>query len=142
MEIHGQHTVSTGSGDEVCHQLCGDGIAGLGLTVLTSITEVGDNGSDTGSGCAAQCVDEDQQLHEAVVDGLTGGLDYEYIAATDGFVDGNGNLAVRKGLNLAVAHGEAKTLANGFCQRLVGVRRENLNVLAVRIHTLYLSFLF
>ena len=140
MEVHGQHTVSTGGGDEVGHQLCGDGIAGLGLTILTGVAEVGDHSGDTGGGSTAQCVDEDQQLHEAVVNGLAGGLDDEYVAATNGLVNGNGDLTVSKGLYLAVAHGDAQTLTNGFSQRAVGICAKNLDVLAVRIHVLYLSF--
>ena len=53
VEVHGQHTVSTGSGDHVGHQLGRDGIAGLGLAVLTGIAEIGDDGGDTAGRGAA-----------------------------------------------------------------------------------------
>ena len=39
------------AGEHIGHQLGGDGIAGLGLAVLTGIAEVGDDGGDAAGGC-------------------------------------------------------------------------------------------
>ena len=52
VQVHGQHPVSAGGGEHVGHQLGGDGIAGLGLAVLTGIAEVGDDGGDAAGGGA------------------------------------------------------------------------------------------
>ena len=53
VEVHRQHAVSAGAGDEVGHQLGGDGVAALGLAVLTGIAEVRDDRGDAAGGGAA-----------------------------------------------------------------------------------------
>ena len=134
VEVHGQHTVSTGSGDHVGHQLGRDGIAGLGLAVLTGIAEIGDDGGDTAGRSAAQRVDHHQQLHQVVIDRLAGGLDYEHVAAADGLVQGDGDLAVSEALDLRFTQLGAHHLADLSRQRLVCVTAENFDVLPVRNH--------
>ena len=141
MDVHGQHAVSAGGGDHVGHQLGGDGVAGLGLTVLAGIAEIGDNGGDAAGGSAAQGIDHDQQLHEAVIDGLAGGLDHENVAAANGLVDGNGNFAVGEGLHLSVAQLGADLLADVLSQLGVGIAGENLNILTMSKHIQTPSFL-
>ena len=50
MQVNGQHTVHTHAGEEVGDDLGGDGhTGGADAAVLTGITKVGDNGSDTAS---------------------------------------------------------------------------------------------
>ena len=41
MQIHAQHAVGAGGGDEICHQFGGDRIAGFGFAILAGIPEVG-----------------------------------------------------------------------------------------------------
>ena len=65
--------------DQVGHQLGGDGIAGLGLAVLTGIAEIGDHGGDAAGRGALQSVDHDEQFHQVVIDGRAGGLNNEQI---------------------------------------------------------------
>ena len=84
MEVHGEDAVRAGLGDEVGYELGGDGVAALGLAVLPRIAEVRDNGGDTPGGGALHRVDHDEQLHEAVVHGLAGGLDYKASAPRTG----------------------------------------------------------
>ena len=103
VEVHRQHAVGAGAGDEVGDELCGDGVAALGLTVLPGVAEIGDDGGDAAGGGAAERVDHDEQLHEVVVNGLAGRLDDENVAAANGFIDGYGNLAVSKSGYGAVA---------------------------------------
>ena len=133
MQVHGQDAVGAGHGDHVGHQLGGDGIAALGLAVLTGITKVGDDGGDTAGAGAAAGIDHDQQLHQIVIDGLAGGLDQKNVSATDGFFQRNGSFAVSKGLNSAFAHGNPKLVAYGLCEFGVGITAEDLDVV-VSVH--------
>ena len=134
VEVHGQHAVSAGGGDHVCHQLGGDGIAGLGLTILTGVAEIGDHGGDPAGGCAAQGVDHHQQLHQVVVDGFAGGLNHEHVAAADSLIQRNGNLAVGEALDLRLAQLGTHHAADFLCQRLVCVAAEDFDILPVRNH--------
>ena len=120
VQVHGQHTVSTGDGQQVRHELGRDRIARLGLAVLTGIAEIRDDGGDTAGGGALHRVDHDQQLHKAVVDRLAGALHDEHVHAADGLVDGDGALAVGKRRDRALAQGDAKILADHVRQFGVG----------------------
>ena len=134
VQVHGQHPVRACGHDHVGHQLGGDGIAALGLAVLAGIAEIGDHGGDAPGGGPAAGVDHDQQLHEAVIDGLAGGVDEKHVAAADGFVQGDGHLAVGEGLYLGLAQLGADDLADLLCQSGIGVTGEHLDVLAMRNH--------
>ena len=61
VEVHGEDAVGAGGGDEVGHQLGGDGVAALGLAVLPGVAEiVGDNGGDAAGGGPLEGVDHHQ----------------------------------------------------------------------------------
>ena len=143
MQVHGQHPVGAGLGNEVGHQLGGDGIAGLGLAVLAGVAEVGNHGGDPAGGGALQGVDHNEQLHERVVDGAglavlhkgAGGLNHKNVGAADGLVDGSEVLAVREAAYLAVAQRDAQLHADVFGQLGVGIAGENLDVLPVCNHS-------
>ena len=141
VQVHGQHAVGAGGGEHVGHQLGGDGIAGLGLAVLTGIAEVGDDGGDAAGAGALAGVDHDEQLHQAVVDGLAGGLDEEHVAAADGLVQGDEGLTVSEAFDLCLAQLGADELADLLCQRGIGVAGKDLDILAVRNHGAYSRFL-
>jgi len=128
MQVHGQHAVSAGSGDHVGNQLSGDGIAALGLAVLTGIAKVRDDSGDAAGGSTAAGIDHDQQFHQVIIDGFAGGLDQENIAATDGLFQRNGGLAVGEGLDSALAQRHPQFGADGFSKFGVGVAGENLDV--------------
>jgi hypothetical protein len=66
-----------------------------------------------------QRVDHDQQLHQVVVDGLAGGLDHEHVAAADGLIQGDENLAVGKGADLRLTQLGAHQLADLLRQLLL-----------------------
>ena len=88
MQVHGEDAVDTGDLQHVGHDLGADGHArGAHAAVLTGVAEIGNDGGDAACRCATQGVDEDQQLHQVVVGGRTGGLDDEGILATDVFQD-------------------------------------------------------
>ena len=141
VQVHGQHAVGAGGGEHIGHQLGGDRIAGLGLTVLTGIAEIGDHGGDTAGAGTLAGVDHDGQLHQAVVDGLAGGLNEEHVAAADGLVQGDGRLTVGEALDLCLAQLDADELADLLCQRGIGVACKDLHILAVRNHGAYSRFL-
>ena len=134
VQVHRQHTVNARGDEHVGHELGGDGVAALGLAVLTGIAEVGHDGGDAAGGSAAAGVDHDQKLHQTVVDGLAGGLNEEHVAAAHGLVQGDGGLAVCEALDLALAELGADDLADVRCQFGVCVAGENLDVLTVRDH--------
>ena len=134
VEVHGQHAVRTGLGDEICHQLGRDGVAALGLAVLTGVAEIGNDGGNASGGGAAEGVDHDEQLHQVVVDGLAGGLDHENIAAADGLVDGNGDLAVCESGHGAVTQIQPQLRADAAGEGYVGIGGEDLDFFSVSDH--------
>ena len=142
MQGHGQHPVGAGAGDQVGHQLGRDGIAGLGLAVLTGIAKVGDDGGDAAGGGAAQRVDHNEQFHQGVVYGVhlsvllkgAGGLHHKDVRPADGLVDGGKVFAVGEGAYLRIAQGYPEFLADGLGQVGVRVARENLDALPVCDH--------
>ena len=134
VQVHGQHTVGPGDGEQVRHELGRDRVAGLGLAVLPGIAEIRDDGGDAAGGGALHCVDHDQQLHEAVIDRLAGALHDEHVHAADGLVDGDGALAVGKRRDRALAQGDAEVLADHVRQVGVGRAGEHLDLFAVWNH--------
>ena len=61
-------------------------------------------------------------------------VDYEHVAAADGLVQGDGDLAVSEALDLRFTQLGAHHLADLSRQRLVCVTAENFDVLPVRNH--------
>ena len=114
VQVHGQHPVRAGTGDQVGHQLGGDGVAGLGLAVLAGVAEVGDDGGDAPGGGPAEGVDHDEQFHEVVVHRRAGGLNDEYIGAADGLIDGDVVFPIGKRAHLGVPQLGAHLPADGF----------------------------
>ena len=134
MEVHGQHPVGTGGGDHVGNQLGGDGIPALGLPILTGVTKVGNHSGDSAGGSTAAGIAHNEQFHEIVVYGLTGGLNQENIGSADGFQQADGSFAVSKGFHLSPAQLNAQVLADTLGEFAIGVAAENLDILSVRNH--------
>ena len=80
-----------------------------------------------------------QQFHQVVIDGLAGGLNQEYVGATDGFFQRNGCLAVSKMLDRGFSHFDAQLFADGLSKLGIGVAAENLNVFTVCNHRMNTS---
>ena len=131
VQIHRQNAVCAGGFDHVRHELRGDGVAALGLAVLTGVAEIGNHGGDTAGGRALAGVDHDEQLHQIVVDGLAGGLHQEHVAAADGLIDRDGDLAVGKGRYRAVAQRQPQLAADALGEGTVCVGAENLDILTM-----------
>ena len=83
--------------EQVGDQASGDGLAGSGLAVLTSIAVVRDDGGDGTGGSTLGGVGGHQHLHEHVVDVLASdGLDQEDIGAADSLLVTSVDLAIGK----------------------------------------------
>ena len=134
VQVHGQNPVRACGGDQVGNQLCGDGIAALGLAVLPGIAEIRHNGGDTACGGAAHRVNHNQQFHEAVVYGAAGGLHNEHVLAADGLVHGDGALPVSKLRNGSFAQLHIELLAYILRKCGVGVAGKYLDLFAVSNH--------
>ena len=141
VQVHRQDAVGAGGGQHVRDKLGGDGVAALGLAVLPGIAEVGDDRRHAARGGALAGIDHDEQLHEAVIDRLAGGVDEEHVAAADGLVQRDGRLAVGERLDLGLAELGAEDLADLGCKRRIGVASEQFDILAMRKHFLHTHFL-
>ncbi len=126
VEIDGQDAIGTRGGDEVGHQLGGDGGAALVFAVLAGVAEVRDHRGDALGAGAFETVDVDQQLHEVGVDRVVGGLDDEAVSAAHVFLDLDQQFAVGKNLGLALAHGQVEMPTHGLGQGTAGAARKIL----------------
>ena len=113
MKVDRNHVVHAGGFKQVGHELRRDGLARCGLTVLTRIAEVSDNGRDGTGSRALGGIDHDQKLHERVVDVSTSdGLDQEHIGAAHALKIARIDFAVRKLLELHIAKGNSQLIGN------------------------------
>jgi len=108
VQIERQHAIGPRGGDQVRHELGGDGRAAFILAVLAGIAEVGDHRRDALGRGAAQAVDVDQQLHQVGVDGVMGRLDHETVAAAHILFELDDDLAVGKHLRVALTEGDVE----------------------------------
>lgn len=78
MQIHGDNMVAAGGLQHVGHELGGDRSPTLILLVLAGVGEVREDGCDAAGGGSAAGIDQDEQLHDVIVDVAGfGGLEYE-----------------------------------------------------------------
>ncbi|MNK41282.1 hypothetical protein D3C87_599440 [compost metagenome] len=96
MQVHGQHAGGAGGGDEIRHQLRGDGLAACGLAVLAGVGVVGNHGRDGASTRTLEGVEHDAELHHVVVDRVTDRLDQEDIRPANRILDLDIDLAIRE----------------------------------------------
>ena len=80
-----------------------------------------------------------QKLHQAVIDGLAGGLDDKHIETADGLHDADGALAVGKAGDGAAAHAHAEMLADQLRKLGIRVAGENLDAFSVCNHSFSFS---
>jgi hypothetical protein len=94
MQIGAEHAMSTGCGQKICDELCGNWHARLHLTVLASVSEIWNHRCDAPCRSPLQSIDDDEKLHQVVVAGGGGALNDEDIAAADVIADFYGKLSV------------------------------------------------
>ena len=78
MQIHRDHVVAPSSLQHVGHKFRGDRSPTLILLILAGVGEVGKHSGDAAGGGGTAGIDEDEELHDVVVDvARLGGLDDE-----------------------------------------------------------------
>ncbi len=126
VQVHRQHAVGAGAGDEVRDQLGGDRHAAFVFAILPGVAEVRHDGRDSLGAGPLATVDHDEQFHQVIVARRAGRLNEEHVAAADVLFDLAGVLAVGE---LPERHGgrlEVQMLANFIGQRGVRPAAENL----------------
>ena len=86
MQIYGDHAVDSDGLEQTRDVGSGNGHSGVEFAVLSRVAVVRNDGSDLASGGPAEGGDHEEELHEVIVDGRTGGLDDVDILSTDVFV--------------------------------------------------------
>ena len=127
VQVHRQHAVGAGLGDQVGDQLGRDRRAGAGLPVLARVAVVGDDRRDAPGRPATQGVDGDQQLHQVVVGRERRRLDDEHVLAAHVLQDFDEHLHVRKTADARFGQRHAETGGDGLGQRTVAVAGKHLH---------------
>ena len=130
MEIHRQHAVGAGGGDEVGDQLGRDRRARPGFAVLPGIAEIGDDRGDPLGRRAPQRIDADQQFHEIVVGREAGRLDHEHVLAADILVDLDEHFLVGEAAHAGLGQRHFEIIGDRPGQRQVRVAGEQFHWLA------------
>ena len=108
MQVHRQHTLNSGGGEEIGDQLCGDRHPRLILAVLPGVAEERNYRRDSRGARPSGGIHHDEQLHQVLIRRRTGRLNDEDIAAANVLVDLDERLAVRKRTDRRVAGGHTK----------------------------------
>lgn len=127
MEIHRDHPVDTGRGEQIRNQLGGDGHAGLVLAVLPGVSEEWNDGIDP-SGAGPLCgIDHNHQLHEVMIGRGAGGLDDVNVLPADILVDLDEGFAIRKGGHADVGEGALQASRDIAGEGVVGGARKKFH---------------
>ena len=127
VQVHRQHAVGAGAGNQIGHQLGRDRHAALVLAVLPGVAEVRHDGRDPIGARPLEALDHDQQFHEVFVDRRASGLEDEDVAAADVLVDLAGDFAVGKISHHGAAERQAQILADSSGQSRVGSSGEEFH---------------
>jgi len=129
VEIHGEHAVDTHGGEQIGHDLGGDGHAGRAqAAVLAGIAEIGDHRGDSPCRRAAHRVDHDQQFHQVLIGRGAGGLDHEDVASADILVDLHMHLAVAEAVDCGVAKLRIEARRDAFGQCRDGIPSKQFHI--------------
>mmetsp|Transcript_37567 Transcript_37567/g.77126 ORF Transcript_37567/g.77126 Transcript_37567/m.77126 type:complete len:203 (-) Transcript_37567:159-767(-) len=82
MEVERKHAVDARGLKQHRNVRCRDGHARSRLSVLSCVTVVGDDGSDSSRRCTAEAAHHQEELHERVVHRRAGGLKQEYVCVS------------------------------------------------------------
>jgi len=96
VQVHGQHAIGAGFGDQVCHEFGRDRDTPSVFAVLTGISKIGDDGRNSFRARSLAGVNDRQQLHQIIVHGRSGWLDQEDITTPNVMVQPNADFPVRK----------------------------------------------
>ena len=121
MQVHRQHAVDPGFLQQVGHQLGGDRLTACCFAISAGVAVVRDHSGDLPCRGSAAGIHHDQQLHQVVIDRSAGGLHQEHIAAADGFLDLDIELAISKSLADPGTDGNAEITSDFLSQSGVGI---------------------
>ena len=116
MQVNGHHAVQACSRHEVCHQLGRDRLTAAGLAVLASVCIIRHNCSHALGRCALAGICHNQQLHQVLVDRLTGWLNNKDVFSTNTFTNHDLNLTIVKMAHLSINQRNSEMFRNFLCQ--------------------------
>ena len=96
VQIHRQHAIDAGGGEQIGDELRGDRHARLVFAILPGVAEERDDRRDPRRARPPRRIHHDEQLHQVLIRRRTGRLDDENIAPADVVVDLDERFAVRK----------------------------------------------
>ena len=127
MQVHRQHAVGAGLGDQVGDQLGADRRARRGLPVLPRVTEIRDHRGDPPRGRTAQRVQRDQQLHQRVVRREGGRLHHEDVLAADVLLDLDEHLHVGEAADRGARQRQVECPGHCLGERTIAVAGDDLH---------------
>ncbi len=128
VQVHRQDPVGAGGRQEVGHQLGGDRHPRLVLLVLPPVAEVRHHGRDARGRGPAEGVQQDQQLHDVVVDRAAGRLHDEDVGAAHVLVDLAVVLPVGEVVERQLAQGDLQVVADFPREGRMGAAGEDLQL--------------
>ena len=96
VQVHSKNSVRARGRYEIGNELCGNGVARARFSVLTRVTEIRNNRSNSAGTCTACRIYHNKQFHKIIVDGTACRLNKEYVFASYRFVVSYINFAVTK----------------------------------------------
>ena len=126
VDVHDKDTIDADTFKDVGNHTCGDGdTCGTRPAILTCIAEIGDAGSDPFGRSALECIDHENDFHQVIIGGSTGGLDDEDILAADIFIDFDSGFAVGELGDVSLAERDAEFAGDLGGQCRIGIAGEN-----------------
>lgn len=120
VQVHREDAVDPGGGEEVGDQFRGDGDARLVFPVLPGVAEKGYHRGDPLRAGAACGVHHDEEFHDVVVGGRTGGLDDENVGTTDVFIDFDEGFSIGEGRHMDIRERLPEAFGDVFGKGAVG----------------------
>ena len=134
VQIHCKNSVRARAGYEVGNELCGYRLSGTGLSVLTRVTEIGNNRGNSARARSLGRVDHYQKFHKVRIYRITCRLNKEYVHSANSLVKANVDLPVGKMSNFHFAESSVKFCRDFFSKRFVGITRKYLYFVSVVNH--------
>ena len=131
VEVDGEHAVGACVGDHIGDEFRGDRCARAGFAILAGIAEIGNDGGDAAGRCAAQRIDDDEQLHDMIVGGVGGGLDDENIGAADVILDFGEDFHIGEAADIGAREREAELRGDGLGEGARAISRDQFHGLVV-----------
>ena len=126
VQVEQQQAVGARQRDEVRDQLGCDRFARPRLALLARVAVVGDDRRHPAGRRAPQRVQEDEELHQVLVDGMAGGLHHEHVVAAHRVLDLDVDLAVREPAHARIGERHRQLPRDQLRQLAVGAPTDQL----------------